>query len=162
MRKQQAMPCQKRSTTSRSMPRPSKQIRLTQQPTVRCPQRHRQHKETVTTQQNDQGSREGHELPVRMCIGCRSHRPQQQLIRCTLGVDGATVDRTAPGRGAWVCSIECFDTAVRRKAFSRAWRREVPSTTLDALRIPFESVITNMKELTAAGTKSGTPMPTKG
>jgi hypothetical protein len=61
-----------------------------------------------------------------------------------------------------LCSIECFDTAVRRKAFARAWRRDVPGSTLDAWRIPFESVITNMEELTAAGTYSGTPMPTKG
>jgi hypothetical protein len=51
---------------------------------------------------------------------------------------------------------------VRRKAFTRAFRRDVPSSTLDALRIPFESVITNMKVLTAVGTNSGTPMPTKG
>jgi hypothetical protein len=61
-----------------------------------------------------------------------------------------------------LCSIECFDTAVRRKAFARAWKRDVPGSTLDALRIPFESVITNMEELTAVGTNSGTPMPTKG
>jgi hypothetical protein len=61
-----------------------------------------------------------------------------------------------------LCSIDCFDTAVRRKAFGRAWRRDVPSSTLDALRISFEGVITNMKDLSAAGTNSGTPMPTKG
>ena len=111
----------------------------------------------VTTQQNDLRS-----SPVRMCIGCRSHRPQAQLVRCTITEDGATASRTSAGRGAWVCSIECFDTAVRRKAFGRAWRRDVPSSTLDALRIPLERVITNMRELTAAGTSSGTPTPTKG
>jgi len=111
----------------------------------------------VTTQQNDTRS-----APVRMCIGCRIHRPQAQLVRCTLGADGPTVSRTSAGRGAWLCSIECFDTAVRRKAFGRAWRCDVPTSTLDALRIPFERVITNMRELTAAGTHSGTPMPTKG
>ncbi|MEP7045314.1 MAG: YlxR family protein [Ilumatobacteraceae bacterium] len=97
-----------------------------------------------------------------MCIGCRSHRPQHQLVRCTLGTDGPAVGRTAPGRGAWLCSIDCFDTAVRRRAFTRAWRCDVPSSTLDTLRIPFESVITNVKDLSAVGTNSGTPMPTKG
>jgi predicted RNA-binding protein YlxR (DUF448 family) len=79
-----------------------------------------------------------------------------------MGADGPTVARTSPGRGAWLCSIECFDTAVRRKAFARAWRRDVSGSTLDTLRIPFESVITNMRDLTAVGTNSGTPMPTKG
>jgi predicted RNA-binding protein YlxR (DUF448 family) len=68
----------------------------------------------------------------------------------------------SPGRGAWLCSIECFDTAVRRRGFGRAWKCDVPSSTLEALRIPFESVITNMKDFTAAGTNSSTPMPTKG
>jgi len=97
-----------------------------------------------------------------MCIGCRSHRPQAQLIRCTLGSGGAAVSRTSSGRGAWLCSIDCFDTAVRRKAFGRAWRCDVPGSTLDALRIPFESVITNMEDLSVAGTTSGAPMPRKG
>jgi hypothetical protein len=58
--------------------------------------------------------------------------------------------------------MECFDTAVRRRAFARAWRREVASTTLDTLRIAFEGVITDMRDSTAAGTVSGTPMPRKG
>jgi predicted RNA-binding protein YlxR (DUF448 family) len=66
------------------------------------------------------------------------------------------VSRTAPGRGAWLCSSECFDTAVRRRAFSRAWRREVPSSAVAALRFPLEAVITNMRDLRAAG-KPGTP-----
>ena len=97
-----------------------------------------------------------------MCIGCRSHRRQEQLIRCAWGTDGPAIGRTVAGRGAWLCSIDCFDTAVRRRAFPRAWRCDVPGSTLDALRIAFESVITNMRDLTAVGTNSGTPMPTKG
>jgi hypothetical protein len=58
--------------------------------------------------------------------------------------------------------LQCFDTAVRKRAFVRAWRCDVPSSALEALRIPLEGVITNMKDFTAAGTVSGTPMPTKG
>jgi len=58
--------------------------------------------------------------------------------------------------------MECFETALRRKAFPRAWRRDVPSSTLEALRIPLEGVITNMRDLAAAGNHPGTPMPTKG
>ncbi len=128
-------------------------VRLGERP---GPARHRS-KELVTTQQHDP-----HQAPVRTCIGCRDHRPQEQLVRCTLGVDGPTVSRTSPGRGAWLCSIDCFDTALRRRAFARAWKCDVPSSTLEALRIPLQGVITNMKDLTVAGTYSGTPMPTKG
>jgi predicted RNA-binding protein YlxR (DUF448 family) len=75
---------------------------------------------------------------------------------------GPVVSRTAEGRGAWLCSIECFDTAMRRGAFARAWKCEVPSSALDTLRIPFEGVITNMRELSVVGTNSDSPVPTKG
>jgi predicted RNA-binding protein YlxR (DUF448 family) len=45
-------------------------------------------------------------------------------VRCAITAAGvATVDRTAPGRGAWVCSAACFELAMKRKAFERSWRR---------------------------------------
>jgi predicted RNA-binding protein YlxR (DUF448 family) len=60
------------------------------------------------------------------------------MVRCALGADGsARVDRTAPGRGAWLCSPECFAVAASRKAFERAWRRPLPAGTLDSLRDAF-------------------------
>jgi predicted RNA-binding protein YlxR (DUF448 family) len=48
----------------------------------------------------------------------------------------AVVSRSAAGRGAWLCvpPIPCFDLAVRRKAFERAWRQPVGAGTLDDLR----------------------------
>jgi predicted RNA-binding protein YlxR (DUF448 family) len=96
-----------------------------------------------------------------MCIGCRARRPQLELIRCAMGAAGPSISRTAAGRGAWVCSVECFDTALRRRAFGRAWRRlgvdAVPTSQLTTLRIPLEAVITNMRHLQAAGTHAGTP-----
>ena len=61
--------------------------------------------------------------PVRTCVGCRQRRPQSALVRCVLTAEGrAVVDRTAPGRGAWLCDPPgpCFGLAVRRKAFERA------------------------------------------
>lgn len=61
-------------------------------------------------------------MPERTCIGCRTKRPQAQLVRCALGPGGATVSRTAPGRGAWLCSYSCLRTAERRRAFDRAWK----------------------------------------
>jgi predicted RNA-binding protein YlxR (DUF448 family) len=59
-------------------------------------------------------------------------------VRCALTADGrAVVDRTAPGRGAWLCvpSSDCFERAVRRKAFERAWRRPVGRDALAELGI---------------------------
>jgi predicted RNA-binding protein YlxR (DUF448 family) len=103
--------------------------------------------------------------PLRTCVGCRTKRPQTHMVRCVLGPDGPTVSRTAPGRGAWLCSEACLHVAIRRKAFERAWRRAVPAQALDgvvsALQNAFPPVITNMEELPTAGTP-GSPVPTKG
>jgi predicted RNA-binding protein YlxR (DUF448 family) len=47
----------------------------------------------------------------------------------------AVVDRHGAGRGAWLCSppAACFELALRRKAFQRAWRRPVGQEILAGL-----------------------------
>jgi len=69
-------------------------------------------------------------------VGCRQRRPQTELVRCVLTPDGrATVSRSGPGRGAWLCvpPQACFELALRRKAFARAWRRPVDPEALAQL-----------------------------
>lgn len=69
-------------------------------------------------------------IPVRMCIGCRERATKSELVRIVIGTDtvgqpAAVPDpaATAPGRGAHLHpTIECFELAVRRRAFSRALR----------------------------------------
>ncbi|WP_394944382.1 YlxR family protein [uncultured Ilumatobacter sp.] len=71
--------------------------------------------------------------PVRSCIGCRSKRPQSELVRITRSPSGITVDGSSSGRGAWICrdqrndgvAGECLDTAITQRAFARAWRSDV-------------------------------------
>jgi len=68
--------------------------------------------------------------PVRTCVGCRKRAAKRELVRVTVGSDAH--DRpvvvpdpgaTAPGRGAHLHpTTECYDLAVRRKAFGRALR----------------------------------------
>jgi predicted RNA-binding protein YlxR (DUF448 family) len=100
---------------------------------------------------------------MRTCIGCRAVLAQSALRRCVLTVDGtAQLSRTAPGRGAWLCSPECVTRAVKRNAFQRAWRRPVPSGALDGLDHSFVSTPDNMRESRSAGSAAGAPMPTKG
>ena len=68
--------------------------------------------------------------PVRTCVGCRTRAAKRELLRVTVGSDAyghpAVVPDpagTAPGRGAHLHpTTECFDLAVRRKAFTRALR----------------------------------------
>ncbi|WP_344044939.1 YlxR family protein [Nocardioides panacihumi] len=70
--------------------------------------------------------------PVRTCIGCRKRATKRELLRVTAGSDahGRPVvvpdpTATAPGRGAHLHpTSECYDLAVRRKAFPRALRLE--------------------------------------
>jgi predicted RNA-binding protein YlxR (DUF448 family) len=68
--------------------------------------------------------------PVRTCVGCRKRAAKSELVRVTVGSDAhgqpAVVPdpgATAPGRGAHVHpTTECYDLAVRKKAFGRALR----------------------------------------
>ncbi|AGC43678.1 hypothetical protein MYSTI_02362 [Myxococcus stipitatus DSM 14675] len=63
--------------------------------------------------------------PVRMCVGCGSKRLQAELTRFVIGPEGAIVvdrERRLPGRGAYLCGVGCMTAALKRKAFSRAFR----------------------------------------
>ncbi|MBO0842456.1 MAG: YlxR family protein [Nocardioides sp.] len=70
--------------------------------------------------------------PVRTCVGCRGRAAKRELLRVTAGSDDeghpAVVPDptgTAPGRGAHLHPTrECYDLAVRRKAFTRALKLE--------------------------------------
>ena len=70
--------------------------------------------------------------PVRTCIGCRQRVSKRELLRVTAGSDAygrpAVVpdpEGTSPGRGAHLHpNAECYDLAVRRKAFARALRQQ--------------------------------------
>jgi predicted RNA-binding protein YlxR (DUF448 family) len=70
--------------------------------------------------------------PERQCVGCGRRGPQSGFLR--LGVvreDGLTrvvvADKGAlGGRSAYLCwQVSCFDRAVQRKAFQRAFRASV-------------------------------------
>ena len=76
-------------------------------------------------------------VPERTCIGCRRKTGPAGLSRVARRPDGSlAVGRSEPGRGAWLCtgSVACFDAAVRRRAFGRALRCEVPGHELERLR----------------------------
>ena len=62
---------------------------------------------------------------MRRCIACYKSFPQDELIRFTLQ-DGEIVRDTESkndGRGLYLCNKkECFDIAIKKKAFNRACR----------------------------------------
>ncbi|MGH1548152.1 YlxR family protein [Leifsonia poae] len=64
---------------------------------------------------------------VRTCVGCRSRAPRSSLLRVVVQESELVADPSAtrPGRGAWLHpTAECFDLAVKRRAFGRALRVE--------------------------------------
>lgn len=70
--------------------------------------------------------------PQRQCIGCGRRGDQGEFVRLTLDVCQTpakvvpVVGRELRGRGAYLCRRQaCFDRALQRKAFQRAFRSNV-------------------------------------
>jgi predicted RNA-binding protein YlxR (DUF448 family) len=70
--------------------------------------------------------------PQRQCIGCGRRGSQGEFVRLSLDVCQApakvvpAAGREYKGRGAYLCRRQaCFDRALQRKAFQRAFRAQV-------------------------------------
>ena len=95
--------------------------------------------------------------PIRTCVGCRGKATKSELLRLTAGTDAhghaAVVPdptSTAPGRGAHLHpTTDCYDLAVRRKAFARALR--VPAGLSD---VPVQDHLTRGAAPPAAPTRN--------
>ncbi|GAA2037125.1 hypothetical protein GCM10009720_17150 [Yaniella flava] len=79
----------------------------------------------------------GNHEPVRLCIGCRTREQTKNLVRVafekTRDSRSLVIDtrRVLPGRGAWLHhDPECLSTALRRRAFARAFRHHVDTEEL--------------------------------
>ncbi|MBX3284991.1 MAG: YlxR family protein [Actinobacteria bacterium] len=75
--------------------------------------------------------------PQRTCVGCRRVAPAADLVRIARIEGGSLqVGRTLPGRGAWLCpgSPECFELALRKGGFARAFRSPIRPADVAALR----------------------------
>ncbi len=66
--------------------------------------------------------------PERTCLGCGKKQAKCLLHRLVLDEKHQPLlDRTqaAPGRGAYLCGPGCLAAAVKRKAFQRAFKKNV-------------------------------------
>lgn len=76
-------------------------------------------------------------IPMRMCVGCREMKPKRELLRVVRSPEGEiSFDLTGrkPGRGAYVCrSLECLNTAIRKKQLERAFSSPVSDAVRDSL-----------------------------
>lgn len=82
---------------------------------------------------------------TRMCIACRKRSPKRELVRFVLDESGVPVldgGGSIPGRGASVCADrECFEKAVERGAFNRAWDISITKEVWDNVRKDFEATL---------------------
>ena len=77
-------------------------------------------------------------VPQRTCIGCRKKDDQAALMRLALdsgdGSNAVLVDesRRMSGRGAWLHpDTACLATAVKRRAFGRAFRAQADPSAVE-------------------------------
>ncbi len=65
-------------------------------------------------------------VPIRTCIGCRTRRPDHELIRLACVDGNLVIGGRGTGRGASICAVEaCVVAAAQSKAFSRAFRSKL-------------------------------------
>lgn len=72
----------------------------------------------------------------RTCIECRKTDSKQEFIRIVRTPEGSIeYDPTgkANGRGAYVCSLACFEKAARARKFDRALRTSVDKERYEQL-----------------------------
>ena len=85
--------------------------------------------------------------PERTCVGCGSKRHKDELVRIFLVNEDASGDFAGilpdpdgrmKGRGAYLCrNSECFERAVKRKAFNRAFKQTIGQELLEELKNRF-------------------------
>lgn len=107
--------------------------------------------------------------PVRLCIGCRQTEESRKLVRVAIARNTDTrsvvvdYEHTIQGRGAWLHpNPECLTTALKRKAFHRAFKTAVDTEELAQLLTEWNVAKTPGKILTKAGQRSdGYPVSTR-
>jgi len=85
--------------------------------------------------------------PLRTCCGCHAKKPALALQRITLqaGLElRLDQGRKAAGRGAYLCrNARCLQLAMSKKAFHRAFRTQLVSSSVDELARRFHALLRN-------------------
>ncbi|WP_246559457.1 DUF448 domain-containing protein [Citrifermentans pelophilum] len=89
--------------------------------------------------------------PERSCLGCRSTKAKQDLLRFVLAPDGTLIPdilAKLPGRGAYTCLKKgCLEEALKRNQFSRVFK--TPVTVADKREF-VESVLVRLEDRIAS------------
>lgn len=81
-------------------------------------------------------------IPERMCTGCGEMKPKTELVRVVRSPEGEiSYDPTGRknGRGSYICKNRaCFDKAVKKKAFERAFGVKLSEEVINSIREEIE------------------------
>ena len=80
--------------------------------------------------------------PTRSCAGCNLKAPKHQLVRIVQTKSGAVdldLDYKKFGRGVYVCGIECFQIALKKKRFDYKLRGQISREDLNTIEQILES-----------------------
>ncbi len=72
---------------------------------------------------------------VRMCFVCRNNILKEKMLRISKNENGVFLDKTfkSGGRGAYICSLECFQKAVKTKRFNSVLKSGISEEFLNQL-----------------------------
>lgn len=83
-------------------------------------------------------------IPMRKCIACQELKDKKELVRVVRTPEGEVkIDPSGKmsGRGAYICStIECFESAVKKKAFDRALKTTVGADAYEQLQQQWQQI----------------------
>ncbi len=79
--------------------------------------------------------------PVRRkCVSCGEIRDKKDLIRIVRSKEGRVsldIEGNKPGRGAYVCSTDCFERALKKNSLERSFRAKITEDDREGLRSGF-------------------------
>jgi predicted RNA-binding protein YlxR (DUF448 family) len=83
--------------------------------------------------------------PERTCLACRTQLDKESLLRFVVAPDGSLLidyRQRLPGRGAYTCkNLQCLRDAVRKRAFSRAFRGRCKEISAEQLEAQFRDEV---------------------
>lgn len=80
---------------------------------------------------------------LRSCIACGTSANKRDLVRIVRTPEGSLQLDTSgkkPGRGAYVCSLSCFEQALRSSKLQRALKTNISQNELESLTVQVQSV----------------------
>ena len=113
-------------------------------------EQHEQHSKPTQQPEQPRHQHPRHQHPqqaapkrLRSCIACGTSASKRDLVRIVRTPEGSLQLDTSgkkPGRGAYVCSLACFEQALRSSKLQRALKTNISQNELESLTVQVQSV----------------------